>query len=324
MSQIDSLPPNQRAVLSLILQKGRSYNEIATLLHIDEAAVRERAGAALDALGPRDAAPPPAARRTEIGDFLLGQQPLADAERTEAYLAGSAPARAWARAVAGELRPLARIELPAIPGEGAAQPPEAAGPGPLARLQMRSALGDTTGSRPAPSSRRGGAILLAGIAAIAIVIVIAAEITRHSGSNKTFTPTSSTTASGATGATSKIRIVYQINLTPPGKHSHALGIADVVEQGTTLALAIRATGLKPNSPATIPAYGVWLYNTHKDSSRLGYARSVSANGELGAVTEVPADIGDFRALIITQEYSGNGKDPGPIVLAGPFPKHSLK
>jgi Anti-sigma-K factor rskA/Sigma-70, region 4 len=48
--ELDRLPPDQRAVLSLLLERGRSYSEVADLLAIPERAVRERAHAALDAL----------------------------------------------------------------------------------------------------------------------------------------------------------------------------------------------------------------------------------------------------------------------------------
>jgi len=46
MSQLDNLPPDQRAVLSLLLRQGKSYADVAGLLHIDDGVVRERAQAA--------------------------------------------------------------------------------------------------------------------------------------------------------------------------------------------------------------------------------------------------------------------------------------
>jgi len=73
MATVDSLPPDQRAVLQLVLQRGRSYDDIAELLSIDRAAVRQRALAALDALGPQTRLAPE--RRALITDYLLGQLP---------------------------------------------------------------------------------------------------------------------------------------------------------------------------------------------------------------------------------------------------------
>jgi hypothetical protein len=51
MTDLDSLPPDQRAVLSLVLDRGKSYGEVAEMLGIPESAVRDRAHDALDALG---------------------------------------------------------------------------------------------------------------------------------------------------------------------------------------------------------------------------------------------------------------------------------
>jgi hypothetical protein len=50
MTDLDRLPPDQRAVLSLVLERGRSYGEVAEMLAIPESAVRDRAHAAFDAL----------------------------------------------------------------------------------------------------------------------------------------------------------------------------------------------------------------------------------------------------------------------------------
>ena len=50
MSRFDDLPPDLRATLSLLLDRGKSYAEIADMLAIPESTVRERAHAALDAL----------------------------------------------------------------------------------------------------------------------------------------------------------------------------------------------------------------------------------------------------------------------------------
>jgi hypothetical protein len=79
MSRFDDLPPDLRATLSLLLDRGKSYAEIADMLAIPESAVRDRAHAALDALsaGPASTAkarsdpsrrPPQAAASPRAGD----------------------------------------------------------------------------------------------------------------------------------------------------------------------------------------------------------------------------------------------------------------
>lgn len=50
MSRLDDLPPDQRAVLLLLVQQGKSHAEIADMLGIPQSTVRDRARAALSAL----------------------------------------------------------------------------------------------------------------------------------------------------------------------------------------------------------------------------------------------------------------------------------
>ena len=113
MASLDSLPADQRAVLDLVLQRGRSYDDIARLLAIDRAAVRARALAAFDAIGPDTGLAPES--RALITDYLLGQLPDRVAEQTHDRLAESPYERAWARVLASELGPLASNPLPEIP-----------------------------------------------------------------------------------------------------------------------------------------------------------------------------------------------------------------
>jgi hypothetical protein len=115
MASLENLPADQRAVLQLVLQRGRTYDEIARLLSIDRAAVRARALAAFDALGPQTRVPPE--RRALITDYLLGQLPPRVRTVTRDRLAESAIERAWARVLSAELAPIATGPLPDIPTE---------------------------------------------------------------------------------------------------------------------------------------------------------------------------------------------------------------
>ncbi len=118
MSPLEALAADQRAVLQLVLKQGRSYDDLAGLLRIDRDAVRDRACAGLDALGPEAGRRLSPQRRREIADYLLGQQGTGEREATVDLLSASAGARAWARVVSGELAPLAREPLPAVPPDG--------------------------------------------------------------------------------------------------------------------------------------------------------------------------------------------------------------
>lgn len=129
MSSLQTLPPDQRAVLQLLLQKDRSYDEIAQLLRLDGQTIRGRAHQAVAALGP-DAPGLSDDQRGELTDFLLGEQTASSRAATRAFLEGSPAARAWARGAAEELRPLGGDRLPEIPAEPAPAPAPAPAPEP--------------------------------------------------------------------------------------------------------------------------------------------------------------------------------------------------
>ena len=59
MSKLDGLSPEQRAVLSLVLDARKSYGEAAQILGLSESTVRERAHAAIDALARDPVREPP-------------------------------------------------------------------------------------------------------------------------------------------------------------------------------------------------------------------------------------------------------------------------
>ena len=172
MARIDDLPADQQAVLRLLLTQDRSYDEIARSLRMAPAAVRDRAHEALSALGPADT-PLSASRRAELTDWLLGQQGAAEAQRTEAAVADSPAALAWARVVSGELKPVAEPgRLPEVPaaagGAASASVLVDDGDSPAAERSRSRAEGREVA--PA-SSRRGGAILLGVLALLAVGLI---------------------------------------------------------------------------------------------------------------------------------------------------------
>jgi Sigma-70, region 4 len=350
MASIDSLPPDQRAVLQLVLQRGRSYDDIAQLLSIDQGAVRQRAHSALDALGPQTRVDPE--HRAEITDYLLGQQTDADAAQTRELLASSASERAWARVVASELGPLATGGLPEIPTEGAAEEPavdepveapaaEAAdtvaapepAPTPRAtrrrRRESRPAAAPEPTAAPAaedrPVSRRGGALLIGAVAlvvVIVVIIIVAASggnssknktASAGTGSSTTTTSSTSTGTSGSTGATGATAL-QQFKLTSPSS-SKTLGIAVLVKSGSEYGIEVVAQDVTPNTKKN--AYAVWLYNSPTDSKLLGFVYpGVTSSGKLETAGPLPANANSFRTLLVTVETQQHPTTPGPIVLEG--------
>jgi hypothetical protein len=330
VAPLDNLPGDQRAVLQLVLQRGRSYDQIAELLSIDRAAVRQRALAAFDALGPQTSVPPE--QRALITDYLLGQLPQRVSEATADRLADSPAERAWARVVASELAPVATHPLPEIPVErGRAQPVATAAETGSTQAQEQAALG-----RPAPasqqeptgrrSSRRGGAILLGVVTLVIVAVVVIVLVTSGSGANRSSRtsstaasapPTTSTAASSATStaATSTPQIVGQINLTAPLSSSKAKGAAFVVKRGNQTAIIVQGQSIPANSKHD--AYAVWLFNSNTDNHLLGFVNpGVGTSGKLSTAGALPANAGHYKTLLVTLETQQAPKQPGKIVLQG--------
>src|SRR5438477_8190479 len=316
MASLESLPADQRAVLELVLRRGRNYDEIAELLSIDRAGVRERALAALDALGPQTGVP--AERRALITDYLLGALPARVAEDVRDRLADSPSERAWARVVASELQPMASKPLPEIPVEsGAAKP--AAAPEPEAPAAPVAAA-EKPRPRRGGSSRLGGAVLLAGGAAVVIAVVLVLVLSGGGGKKHTSSAAARTSSQQSTPTTSTAatQVIAQINLNPPSG-GNAKGIAEVLRQQGRIGIAIVAQGLVPNTKRPPNAYAVWLYNSPGDSRILGFVNpGVGSNGRLQTAGGLPTNASHFQKLLVTLETQSNPKSPGTIVLEGPL------
>jgi Sigma-70, region 4 len=309
MTSVDTLDASQRAAVQLILKQGKSYGEIADLLGLDEIAVRGRAHAALEALGPA-AAGLTAGKRADIADYLLDQQAPDEQEATRELLAGSAPARAWARSVAAELRPLAGKDLPAIPDPApeAAQA-DAGGGAPDGGEPLRAGSGG-----PQRSSRLGGILLLAGVAIVAaVVVILLVSGGDDSGTTTTAASNTSTTQNQATQTGPQPTPIAQVNLKAAGG-SGAVGVAQVLAQGNQKGLAILGQKLAPSSKNG--AYAVWLYSSRDKAKLLGFVDPpVGKDGKFQNFINLPNGAAAYKELIVTRE-KGNPKQPGTIVLRG--------
>jgi hypothetical protein len=326
MSRIDALPADQGAVLQLLLRQGKDYRQLGELLDLDESEVRRRAHGALAALGPD--APPGLDddRRAEVGDWLLGQQDEEQGSATRAFLAGSAGGRAWARVVADELRDLAGDRLPEIPGEGrddgaatpataatAATAPAASEATTPADAEPPEAAADAFGARDAPrSSRLGGALLLGGLAIVAVAVVLFFVLRDGGGDDKSPAPAASTTATQP-----QAKVEAQVNLVPPDsrKNLKALGVVLVQRAQNQDQIVAAVQGLpKPKSGG----YGIWLYSGPGKAQWLGFFASQDNQGRLLARGQLKTPIAGYREILVTREAKGNPARPGPIYLRGPI------
>jgi Sigma-70, region 4 len=290
MSPLDDLPPDLRATLSLLVDRGKSYAEVADLLGIPESAVRERAHAALDA--------------------LAGDQ-----------VATAAGARAGA--IDGE-EPAARVSSSFAPEDGAGLASE--GPPPATSSAPRGAHGGRNGAPRSggaalPVSRRGGAIVLAAIAVVIVVVVVVVLTSGGSSSHKTGASggsgASAQTSGGSTRTTSgkTPQVTNQITLTPPEPGSKAIGLVEILTEGAEHAFYIAAEHLAPSKGFT---YVVWLYNSPTSAEAVSKSPNVGSNGRLQGGALLPSNASHFHQILLTRETSERPTSPGPTVLSGTF------
>jgi Sigma-70, region 4 len=340
MSRLDELPPDQRAALSLLLRQRKSYAEVATLLVIDERAVRDRAHAALAVLAPARARELSPERRLEVGDYLLGQQPgVAERLRTRTYLGGCEPARAWATELAAALAPLGGEELAEIPPAPAARPAAsavagaAASPAASAPRREPQRVGDlsSAASAPAgapprppqprslPSSRAGGAIVLAAIVVAAILAVVLAtgggSPAKSSSSTAGKTTGTSTTAGTGKSSGKGPKIDNQIALKATGPGSKSVGSVYVLSEGTKRAFFIEAHHI-PKAKGFY--YAIWLYNSPTSSLPLSKSSDVGSKHVLAGGSALPSNASEYHEILLTRQTNPHPKRPGPVVLRGPF------
>jgi hypothetical protein len=305
MAPIDDLRPDQRAALQLLLQQGRSYDDIATLLRMEPGAVRERAHSALDALGPEDVPELSLEQQDDIADYLLGQQSASQRATTRDFLERSAPGRGWARAVAGELRPLAGDNLPEIPTE------------PAEVDEAFDALGARTAHRERTerSSRVGGAILI-GAAVIALFLIVILGISVLGGDDDDKASRPETTAQTTTNQQGP-KVVAQINLTPPeGTQAELAGVAQIAEQDGQRAIALVAEGFPKATKSRF--YAIWIYKDQSKARRLGFPPQPDDKGRIATSFAYPDDAKEYDQLIVTQETQQRPQQPGKILLTGPL------
>ena len=319
---LDALAPDQRAVVQLILQRDRSYAQIAELLKISEDAVRARAHAGLSALAPEVELP--ADKIAQIADFLLGQQNGKPRQSTRKLLREDEGARTWAETVRESLEGVG--EVPDLPA-GDAMPVEeepakpAPRPRPLREGRRPVAATEPEGTAAASSSRLGGALLIGG-AVLAIVVVVLALFV-FKGDDKDKSPKSSAAASATATPTATPQQVGQIALKGTNG-SKAAGVMTLYTAQNQLAFTLQGANVPKNK--SNEAYAVWFTTPGGGSQRLGFAQPVTANGQLGTTGPRTADLDKFprwlakyKQVVVSRERNGSAKKPGPVVLRGALP-----
>jgi predicted transcriptional regulator len=315
MAVLDILAPDQRAVVGLVLQQGRSYQEIADLLGISRSAVRARAHAGLATLAPRDAEVP-ADEAAQLADFLLGQQDRAGERAARELIASSSDARMWANGVGERLREIAPDRVPDL-----AASQEAPRPRPRTSREEAPAA---TGAAPPRSSKLGGILLIAGavlvVAAVLVFVVLRDDDDK--GADSAAQPSATPTA------TATPRVVGQVPLTGVGSASKAKGTMTLFLVGQQLGFQIEGQDVPANKSRD--RYAVWFTGPGSKADLIGVARDpVGSDGALGVsgpptdnAQTFPQQLANHRQVLVSRETKAGAKQPGPIVLRGKLPSGS--
>jgi len=311
MAPLETLDPQQRAVLALLLRQGKSYDEIAGLLKTNTSAIRQRAQGAVDALG-ADATELSPDRRSEIADYLLGQQTASRRAATREYLEASPDGRAWARAAAGELAEVAGAEkLPDVPAERE-EVAQAFG-----ALEARTARKEEVQR----AAKRGNALVSAGLGLLLALVIIGVIALVSSGGDDTkgsdavATTTATTATTPAADPEGDPQILAQGELRAPGD-STASGQVAIVRfpKSNRYRLALTAKGLPPSSSSG-SAYAVWFYTAKDNSLFLGFPdKVVGSDGKLDTVADLSPDTPNYTEVLLTSERANTPKTPGTVVL----------
>jgi Sigma-70, region 4 len=284
MATFDQLSAEKRAIVELVLQQGKSYEELAGMLGIPEARVRELARDALVDLAPVTAGRVEQDWRGQLADYVLGQQVGAEATATKGHLRRSEPARSWTRSLLDSLEQLyPNGSMPAIPERGPARPARAA----IMPRRLFAAVG--------------------GAAALVLLVVLVWPIGVLSGGDdggqetQAAGPPAADQPSPCSQARCQAVIATQPGRTGPTRRPQIL---------------VTANGLAPSTQSS--AYQVWLYNSDQDRKSIG-AQVADSQGNLQAGGPLPDDYRQYRFIDVTEAtVSGNSFRTGQSVLRGPL------
>jgi Anti-sigma-K factor rskA/Sigma-70, region 4 len=319
MATFDQLPAEQRAILELVIQRRQSYDDLAGLLGMPTARVRQLARDALADLSPRSAARVDADWRGQVADYLLNQQTGPEGTATRGHLKRSEPARLWALSLLDSLDHVYdERDLPVIP-EGEAPPPrepERERPRERATSPLARRERPERPARPVrPLSADAEAIVrrrrIAGAAAAAtavLFLLLAWPIGLLTGDDD----------DGGNGGSSdqaeeESQPVGQLLLRPQSGEK-GVGVALVSERDGEPLLLVQGRGLQRTREGQ--AYEVWLFNSQDDAVSMG-AQLTDKQGNYQGAGQLPENWEDYEFLDVSREtVDQNAAHSGDSVLRG--------
>jgi hypothetical protein len=290
------LSGDQRAMLQLLLERGQSYDDIASLLGLGTDEVRARARGALQEIGGTD---PDA--QVGLTDYLLGQaDPIGRADVAR-HLQSDPETRDLADKLAAQLRVLApAADLPEIPAAKDVRPARArrTGPAPGAAPEPKPAHTPATGAGAGLSSQQRKLIggLIGGGLVVILIVLLAAGVfggdDSGDGGTETTAEASEPDEGGATGATgdnlpagNAAGRTFAI-LEPQGD-SEARGAAQFGRIRQRAYLQVDIAGLPPSPEGQ--NYVIWFYGSDRSAFPLSFER-VGENGQLRGLAPIPAEV----------------------------------
>lgn len=287
-----ALPPDQRALLQLLCERGQSYEDIGALLGTTADEARAKARAALTEIGGAD---PDA----EVGltDYLLGQaDPIGRADAVR-HLQSDPDAHALAARIEEGLREIApSAELPKLP-EPRGRARRAAVPAsdePSDAPARTGALADHSSSAATNRQTR----VIAGIAAGGVVLLVAILWVAgvFGGGDEEEPATSaaagtSTSADGsATDAASEAERVTTVKLAPAGDSGVAGTVDFGIANGNQLYADVQLNGLDPRPPEDEAVF-LWLMLGEAGGYPLSQPlQPADANGRFSGRIAVPTAV----------------------------------
>jgi Anti-sigma-K factor rskA/Sigma-70, region 4 len=315
MATFEQLSDEQRAIIELVVQRGRSYDEIAEMLELSTARIRELAREALSDLSPASARRVDPEWRGQLADYLLGQQSGPEATATKGHLRRSEPARIWSLSLLDALDDLYEDgNRPEIPEGGGSRErtrdrPREREPRRRERerdtVRERERRGERERGSPLGAKREGGrlgavrelltsrraipaaAALLLALGLIWFFVLRGDDDDGDGGEKKADTPAENA---------AQPEIAGQLELRPVGG-ANATGFAFLGRSEERPVLIIQ--GKVPRVPET-QAYEVWLYNSRNDATSLG-AQRPDEQGNFSGAGPLPEDFSRYRFIDVSRE-----------------------
>jgi Sigma-70, region 4 len=303
LATFDQLSDEQRAIVELVLRRGKSYDELSDMLGLPEARVRELARDALVDLAPITARGVEQDWRGQLADYVLGQQSGPEATATRGHLRRSEAARSWTRSLLDALEQLyPNGDVPAIPdGErGGRRAAASARPAARGAVEPRTL---TPADAAAVGRRR--IVTAAGVGALILVALLLWPVGLLTGDDddEPSQASSGTQQNGGDGGAIPTR---------------TQGQAIIARQRGATQILVTATGLEPSTQNS--AYQVFLANSERDRRSLG-ATVTDQQGNLQAGAELPANFEDYEfvdlaAVTVRGQGQNQSFEDGPTVLRG--------